>query len=249
MTPKKADVAAVLDALYVAKSGAGLRREDFKKAAEITALLGELSRLGRISSIVDAAAGKGYVGLVAAELLGIARVVAIEREVSRARAIEEARSRLCRTIELDLRVCDGSDPHACPQSPDVVVALHACGVAADHVIDGAMRKQAKWLLLVPCCRGRKTPFEPQANALADALGVARQAAVRRVFLASMVDAERIARLEASGYEVTASAFVPASVTGENLLLRARLVGEPKAMDRGREKLARLGRRPASESVT
>src|SRR5512137_2801096 len=64
-----------LDRLYIATEGAGLRREDRRKALEVAAMLEEIERaVNRFSRqstlvLVDAAAGKSYVGLLAAKLV------------------------------------------------------------------------------------------------------------------------------------------------------------------------------------
>src|SRR5690242_14814319 len=61
-----------MDRLYVAAPGASLRAVDRRKALEVAALLGELRRARggrRPCTLVDAAAGKAYVGLLAAQLV------------------------------------------------------------------------------------------------------------------------------------------------------------------------------------
>ena len=77
------------------------------------------------------------------------------------------------------------------------------------------------------------------EAAADRLGISRQAEVRRRFVQSVVDSRRTLRLEAAGYEVTVTAFVPPTVTPHNLLWRARRVGEPRRMEQAAERLRRL----------
>lgn len=233
------DVERALSELYIAAEGAALRREDRKKSLELTALLGELAHAGKDPLLVDAAAGKGYVGHLAALLLGVRRVVVIERDPARIRACEAATAVLGARAAIEVRAADVSEPAAWPEAPDVVVALHACGPASDAVLDAAVRARARWLFLVPCCRGAKVPFEVVARTRADALGIPRQAAVRRAFVEALVDAERTLRLEAAGYEVRVSAFVPPAVTAENLLFRARRVGEPRRMEQAAARHALL----------
>lgn len=86
-----------LDRLFVAADGATLRREDRRKAVEVAALPGEIeiaaNRLSRRSPLilVDTAAGKSYVGLLAAGLVlepagRKARVVTIESDPDRVRS-------------------------------------------------------------------------------------------------------------------------------------------------------------------
>jgi hypothetical protein len=232
-------VERALHGLYIAAEGTSLRREDHKKALEIAALLSEIARVPRTSLLVDAAAGKAYVGLLAAEILGFSRIHVIERDAARRAACEAARARLAAPIDLHVAAGDVADPSLWPEAPGIVVALHACGAASDLVIDAAIRAAARWLYLVPCCYAASVPFAAQAVAKADALGIPRQAEVRRRFVMSLVDAERTLRLEASGYEVTATSFVPPTVTPHNLLFRARRALEPTRMREAASRLAAL----------
>lgn len=234
-----AQVEEALGRLFIAAEGTSLRREDRKKAREITALLGELSRAGARGTFVDAAAGKSYVGLLAAELLGVTDLRVIDRDPSRIAACRAAAALLGPTVRLDARAGDVGDAALWPDAPHVVAALHACGPASDAVLDAAVRARARWLFLVPCCYGAAVPFAAAAEAKADALGIPRHAEVRRRFTASLVDTERTLRLEAAGYETTVVAFVPPTVTAHNLLWRARWSGEAVRMREAAERLARF----------
>lgn len=236
------DVAVVeqaLDRLYIAAEGASLRREDRKKAAEIAALLAEVARAGVKGTLVDAAAGKAYVGLLAAELLGVADLRVIERDPRRAEACRAAAAKLRSPARVDVRAGDVGDASLWPEEPHLVVALHACGPASDAILDAAVRAGARRLLLVPCCYGAAIPFAAAAEAEAEGLGLPRHAEVRRRFTASLIDAERTLRLEAAGYETAVVSFVAPTVTGHHLLWRARRVGEPVRMREAAERLARL----------
>ncbi|HVK64539.1 MAG TPA: methyltransferase [Polyangium sp.] len=231
-------VERALHDLFIVAEGTKLRREDRKKSVEVAALLGEIERHRKDGLLVDAAAGKAYVGLLGAALLGFTRIHVIEREASRIAACEAAAARLGAGIELRLAAGDVGDAACWPEAPELVVALHACGAASDAILDAASGAGAKWIYLVPCCYAASVPFAKAAEAKADTLGMPRQAEVRRRFLMSLVDAERTLRLEAAGYEVTITAFVPPTVTPHNLLFRARRVREPGRM---REAAARLER--------
>ena len=239
-----------LHVLYVAAEGAGLRREDRRKAMQVAAMLVEIERaLARVSRrdpvvLVDAAAGKSYVGLLAAKLVlepagRGASVVTLEREASRVAASCEAASRLRVAVPVECRLADVASPGAWPGAPALVVALHACGPAADHVIEGAAASRARHVLLVPCCTGRGVAAAARAEAGAGDRGVPRHAAVRRRYVQAMVDAERTWRLEAAGYQTEVVELVGAKVTPHNLLWRGRLVGEPGRASRAARVLARL----------
>ena len=235
-----AAVEAALHRLFIAAAGTSLRREDLKKARETAALLERLGRFGRPERLlVDAAAGKAYVGLLAVELLGFSRVHVIERDPRRAELCRQAIARLGKPADVRVVAGDVADRAAWPDEPDVVVGLHACGGASDAILDGAVAARARVILVVPCCYAAAVPFSAAAEARADALGVPRHAEVRRRFVMSLIDGERTLRLEAAGWETTVEALVPPTVTPHNLLWRARRMGEPVRMRAAAEQLARL----------
>jgi precorrin-6B methylase 2 len=244
------DVERWLDLLYIAADGAGLRKEDYRKAKEVAAMLDEIARAaGRISRrsplvLVDAAAGKAYVGLLAAKLVfepaGIqATVMTIERDEKRVDQSRAAVERLGTSIRVECRAADVTDASAWPAAPSIVTALHACGPAADAIIDRAVAARARELLLVPCCTSRAVEAAVRAEEKATALGIPRQAPVRRRFIQAMVDAERTWRLEAAGFETEVVEFVGATVTPHNLLWRARKVGEPHRVAAAQRALERI----------
>ncbi|HKA86509.1 MAG TPA: methyltransferase [Haliangiales bacterium] len=238
----RSDVEGWLDRLYIDAAGAGLRREDRKKAAEITALLAEVeraaARLPRDLVVVDAAAGKGYVGILAAKLVldpmgRRARVIALERDPARVAAAVAAADRA--GVHLEARTADVGGRAAWPSEPSLVVALHACGGAGDALLDAAIAARARTILVVPCC----TPASAGADAAAEGLGLPRHAPVRRAFTEAFVAAVRTLRLEAAGYETEVVSFVAPTVTPYHLLWRARRVGEPVRSREAADRLARL----------
>lgn len=224
-----ADVEAKLQAMFIDAPGTALRKEDLKKAVEVAALLNELDRLDKRRTLVDVAAGKAYVGLLAVELLGFEHLVVIEREAERLRDVRHAMTKLSRPASIQLETGDVGHRPFWPDAPGAVVALHACGPASDTVIDLAVQVEAKWLYLVPCCYGAQVPAWGPAEARAEALGVPAHAEVKRRFVHALIDAERTLRLEAAGWETTVVPFVPPTVTPHHLLFRARRLKEPRRM--------------------
>ncbi|MDP2272648.1 MAG: methyltransferase [Archangium sp.] len=224
-----ADVEAKLQSMFIDASGTSLRREDLKKAVEVAALLNELARLGREGTLVDVAAGKSYLGLLAVELLGFENLVVIEREEKRLADVRHAMRKLTRAAKIELHHGDVAEPSFWPRSPAIVTALHACGPASDAVIDAALACEARWLLLVPCCYGATIPSWATAKQRADELGMPGHSEVQKRFLHAFVDGERTLRLEAAGWETTVVPFVAPTVTPHNLLFRARRLKEPRRM--------------------
>lgn len=232
MPDRVQEVETWLDRLYISADGAGLRLEDRRKAVEVAAILHEIERAARAFSrhreltLVDAAAGKSYVGLLAAQLVferssQPAKIVVLEREDRLIGLTRAAVERLETRIPIECRAADVSNAAAWPHRPEIVVALHACGPASDAIIDQAIACEASVLLLVPCCTSDSVATVPRAKQEAARLLIPRQAPVRRRFIQALVDAERTRRLEAGGYKTEVVEFVGATVTPHNLLWRAR----------------------------
>jgi hypothetical protein len=247
-----ADVEDLLGRLYIAAEGASLRREDRRKACEVAGMLEEIeravSRFSRNASLllVDAAAGKSYVGLLAAKLVldGAGRnaaVVTIERDSRRVESSRRAAERLGAITPLEFRKASVEENGVWPEQPSIIAALHACGDAADAIIDCAIARRARALLLVPCCTSAAVAGSALAHAHADGMGIPRHAPVRRRFIQSVIDAQRTWRLEAAGYETEVVEFVPPTITPHNLLWRARLVGESRRMAAARQRWTALNR--------
>ena len=260
-----AELRVFIRRLYIPDPTASLRVEEEKKCLELAGFLGEVHRLiagrggrARALTVVDAAAGKGYLGVAIASLAGprcgrLVRVRFIEREPSRLDAIRSA----CDAGGIDPALtdfiqADASDERAWQEAPDLAVALHACGEATDQVIRQATRRRARHILVAPCCVASWLPAARRAEDLALATGLPRHAEVRRRFVEACVLGERVLELEAAGWETVTVPFVAASVTPYNVLLRARRAGEPRRMHQAESALARFrnpgaGRGPASIS--
>lgn len=229
----------VVHRLFIDAEGTALRREDEQKCRELAGLLPHLARLARGAHLVDAAAGKSSVGLVAAELLPLGKLTVLERDPGRVAASRAAAGRLSRHVHVDVRGADVADADAWPDAPDAVVALHACGGAADLVIDGAARSGARRLLLAPCCYGRTVPFAPAAERAARAMPFVADDVLRRRIAAALIDQERALRLEVAGFETATEELVGPTVTPHNLLFVARRTDDPVRIARARARLEAL----------
>lgn len=238
--PSLDDVRSVLHRLFIATDAAALRKEDEQKSREVTALVARLSKLRKGSHLVDAAAGKASVGLVAAELLpAIGALTVIERDPRRATACRQAQRRLTRSLPVDVRESDVRDASAWPAACDAVVALHACGPASDVVIDRAIARGVRLVFVVPCCYGAAIPFYERADRIVAGMGFVVDERIRRRMRASIIDMERKLRLEAAGYETELSEFVGPTITPHNLLFYGRHSGNPVRIARAKERLEKL----------
>ena len=168
-----------------------------------------------------------------------ASVITLEHDPERVALSRRAVDRLGSKVPVECRLAEVGDAHNWPEHPSIVTALHACGPAADQIIDRSISCRARVLLLVPCCTSHAVAAAARAEETAVRRGIPRHAPVRRRFIQAMVDAERTWRLEAAGYQTEVVELVGPTVTPHNLLWRARLVGEPVRMAEAQRALERL----------
>ena len=148
MTASVIDVATVRAAfmrLFIAVDGVTLRHEDEQKVLEATGLLSLLGRLRKDAMLVDAAGGKGSVGLLAAEIVGARRVIIIERNPAHAALARAAVTRL--SVQAELAVHDG-DVH----DDTAWVFVEACRrfrTAPRHALHG--KQTTRYVLAGGCC--------------------------------------------------------------------------------------------------
>jgi precorrin-6B methylase 2 len=223
-------VRACIHRLFIGAPGTTLRREDSRKATEVVGFLKLLQpRVNARTTLVDAAAGRSSLGLLAMEFLNPKHLTVIERDPERAQACREAVQHLARGTDVTVHCGDVGDAASWPTTVGVVAALHACGAASDAILDAAILSKARWIVLVPCCYAETVPFAKRALERVEAMGASDHAAIRRPLVQSLIDHERTLRAETAGYDVTVVSFVAPTVTPHNLAWVCRRVREPNAM--------------------
>lgn len=103
-----------------------------------------------------------------------------------------------------------------PERPHLVISLHACDVATDYVLAGAVRSGAEVILSTPCCQ-----HELNAQLDCPALGfLTEHSMLKQKLAAAATDALRAKLLEIFGYKVTVCELIDPEETPKNLLIRA-----------------------------
>ena len=103
-----------------------------------------------------------------------------------------------------------------PSRPDLVLSLHACDVATDYVLAGAIRQNARVVLSTPCCQ-----HEINREMNAPLLGfMTEHSMIKQKLAAAATDALRAKMLEIHGYKVTVCELIDPEETPKNLLIRA-----------------------------
>ena len=109
-------------------------------------------------TLVDHGAGKSYLGFILYDLCiknrASGEIIGIE---SRPELVEKSRELAARLGFPRMRflACTVEDSLTSPELPervDVVTALHACNTATDDAIRFALTKNARHIVLVPCCQ-------------------------------------------------------------------------------------------------
>ena len=113
-----------------------------------------------------------------------------------------------------------------PYTPDLVISLHACDVATDYAIAGAVRSGAKVILSTPCCQ-----HELNSTMSCTELSFVTDYSILKQKIASaMTDALRARLLEIYGYKVTVCELIDPEETPKNVIIRA--VRSPKKRPAG-----------------
>ncbi len=188
--------------------------------------------------LADHGAGKSYLGFILWDLFfkgqeGGARVFGIETRdelVSRSRDLA-ARLGFTGMEFLKLSVAQSIVSDQLPARVDVVTALHACNTATDDAIEFALKKQARSIVLVPCCQAEVATVlrKNKGQALArDAITeIWRHAMHTREFGSHITNVLRCLQLEAHGYQVTVTELVGWEHSMKNELIVARYQDLPR----------------------
>lgn len=208
-------------------------------------------------TLVDHGAGKSYLGFLLYDLffqgrVGGSRIVGIETRpelVASSRALAErlgfaGMTFLCQTS------AEASASADIPPQVDVVTALHACDTATDDAIRFAIERQARHVVLAPCCQAEVAAVlrRHKAEALAQAAlaELWRRPIQTREFGSLVTNVLRGLQLEAHGYRLTVTELVGWEHSLKNELLLASRDPRPvlrqarAAAGRLRELLGTLG---------
>lgn len=183
--------------------------------------------------LADLGAGKSYLGFILYDLLigpaGKGRVVGIE---TRDKLVETSRQLAAQSgfDRMDFITAPIAKANLPGGRADMVTALHACDTATDDAIRFALRHEAKWVALVPCCQAEV------ARLLDGHQGPMRQLwrhpIQRREFGAHLTNVIRGLVLEAHGYKVRVTEFTGLEHTMKNELILAERHQRSNAQARG-----------------
>ena len=188
--------------------------------------------------LVDHGAGKSYLGFILYDLFfkstpGEHRVYGIETRdslVEKSRALA-AKLEFSNMSFLNLSVANSILSDQLPPTVDIVTALHACNTATDDAIEFALKKQASFIVLVPCCQAeiagifRKNKSSQRANSALTEIW--RHPLHTREFGSQITNVLRCLQLEAHGYHVSVTELVGWEHSMKNELIIASYKALPR----------------------
>ncbi|WP_454763379.1 class I SAM-dependent methyltransferase [Cupriavidus campinensis] len=208
----------------------------------IEPLLREVQDARGAVSLVDHGAGKSYLGFILYDLFfkdlpnevrDHSHIYGIETREELVRSSQELASRagFAGMSFLNLSVADAITSPELPATVDVVTALHACNTATDDAIRFALARQARHIVLVPCCQAevagvlRRNKGKLLAgNPLTE---IWRHPLHTREFGSQVTNVLRCLQLEAHGYQVSVTELVGWEHSMKNELIIAQYKDLPR----------------------
>ena len=232
---------ALLQELHILTREGKLNQDSRRKLKQVNHLFGFIEKILRElpespqgPTLADHGAGKSYLGFIVYDLyfkaLGTGHIFGVESRSELVAASQALAQRLgfARMAFLNTSVADSAHSAEMPQRIDVVTALHACDTATDDAIAFGLAKQARAMVLVPCCQAEIAACLRQHKALHLKRGALaelwRHPLHTRELGSQLTNVLRCLYLEAMGYEVTVTELVGWEHSMKNELILARHTG-------------------------
>ncbi len=188
-------------------------------------------------TLADHGAGKSYLGFIIYDLFfkqhAGGHIYGIETRPELVQRSCELAQRLGfeRMSFLNLSVAESARSEDLPERIDVVTALHACDTATDDAIAFGLQKQARFMVLVPCCQAEVARVLNSGKALSlsrtPLSELWRHPLHTRELGSQITNVLRCLYLEAWGYQVTVTELVGWEHSLKNELIIARYTGQKK----------------------
>ncbi|MDD3485015.1 SAM-dependent methyltransferase [Azovibrio restrictus] len=234
----------LLKALHILTRDGKLNQDTRRKLKQvyhlynfIEPLLAELAADGQDYCVADHGAGKSYLGFILYDLFLKAReqghIHGIETRPELVQKSRELAEKLgfARMGFLNLSVEESIATPELPPRVDLVTALHACNTATDDAIRFALAKQARFIVLVPCCQAEVAAtlrqHKNESFSKTPLSELWRHPIHTREFGSHLTNVLRCLLLQARGYQVTVTELVGWEHSMKNELIIASKTGGPR----------------------
>ncbi|MDP3192718.1 SAM-dependent methyltransferase [Rhodoferax sp.] len=188
-------------------------------------------------TLADHGAGKSYLGFILYDLFFKAQAKGHIYGIETRPELVQKSQALARQLGFDrmsflnLTVADSAQSDQLPARIDIVTALHACDTATDDAIAFGLQKQARFMVLVPCCQAEVARVLSQHKALSlsrtPLSELWRHPLHTRELGSQITNVLRCLYLEACGYQVTVTELVGWEHSMKNEIIIARHTGHKK----------------------
>ena len=209
----------------------------------IETLLRELPQTPEGPTLADHGAGKSYLGFILYDwcfkALGRGMLWGIETRADLVERSQQLAQRLGfeRMRFAHMSAAESIVSQVLPERIDLVTALHACDTATDDAIGFGLSKQARGMVLVPCCQAEAASLLRQHKALflsqTPLAELWRHPLHTREMGSQLTNVMRCLYLESQGYKVTVTELVGWEHSLKNELILAQYTGHKKHSARER----------------
>ena len=209
-------------------------------------------------TLADHGAGKSYLGFMIHDLFfkpqqlvhgrSVGQVIGIETRPELVAASQQLAQQLGFAEGMQFvnaSVSQAASDESLPVQIDMVTALHACDTATDDAIAFGLARQARHMVLVPCCQAEVASVLKKSRALSlsrtPLAELWRHPLHTREFGSQVTNVLRCLQLQAHGYEVTVTELVgwEHSMKNELILASRPDTPNPSAMRTARERLTQV----------
>ncbi len=209
----------------------------------IEPLLNEVLERQDTLTLADHGAGKSYLGFILYDLFlktrPGAQIYGIETRDELVEKSRELAVRLGfeRMTFLNATVAESIVTDVLPPRIDIVTALHACNTATDDAIRFALAKQARHIVLVPCCQAEVAALlrkhKNESFGRTPLSEIWRHPIHTREFGSHLTNVLRCLQLESHGYQLTVTELVGWEHSLKNELIIATRSDSPRRNARER----------------
>lgn len=206
-------------------------------------LIKEMAKEQEHFTLVDHGAGKSYLGFILYDLffkdIHNGAIIGVEnrKDLVEKSTLLKNKLKFDRMNFLHSNVAESTEDKEMPQTIDIVTALHACDTATDDALHFAIKKKAKYIVVIPCCQAEVASVlkknKTQAFSKTPLSEIWRHPLHTREFGSTLTNALRALMLESQGYQVTITEFIGLDHSLKNELILAKYTGQKRGNAKAR----------------
>ena len=220
----------LLKSLHILTRDGQLNQDSRRKLKQVQHLIQLITpHLNGLKSVADLGAGKSYLGFMLYDLYlrehEEMSLFAVEqrKELIDSCKLIASRSGFNRISFVPSSILEAQTAPGLPEEIDAVTALHACDTATDEAIAFALKKNAKFIALVPCCQAEVARLLGDVSTRGAGSALWRHGIHKREFGSHLTNVVRSIFLESRGYKVRVTELIGWEHSMKNELIIAEKI--------------------------